>query len=992
MSKIKFVILFFAFISSTIAQTISIETLNILERGLPNEEITTVLKDDYGFYWLSGYSFLYKYDGFKSTKIPIPLTSSEEVTNIFSLDSHNYVCTTPKKVISFGTLDPKEYNFNPIFTIPEDSNNFIIDAERNDENIYFLTFNALFRYNIESQKTDTFFYNSRKKHNLSLFVLNNKLIVTTVTHEMVYYENGEMDTIRLDNRNLFQIEKLDEDRYVAQSISPDDRKNNKLVIFKFDFNSPKISIEKTIDLNFKNRINEQTTNYIKISSDLFFIYTTNRGCFLVDINGNYIPINKTTGLPTHEIYSARKFDSEIILTSARQIVFIKNPTILQFNERVGLPDNNIWHIEKFNNAYYVATSTGLAKIVKKSPLQFQISEIPSFKSNSIYSIGNFKDKFLMVTLGNFNGYYQFDGNLTSFKKTRYPASISMINQFIHDKDDNFYVVGSNFVGIFSETNLESHPVTQLIKEKKLTVTKVQPLSPYYLVFTTDKEIFYYDKSTLKYHTIYKGYNLFSSYFFSLDTFIVSESEGPTLFVQGKDTIDLTNIVCTNRVYNIGYIPAIDLCYITDNGGVHFFDISLKSIYHLNELNGLPSNETNYQSIYIDDDSFWIGTTSGLAIIPFEHIKNISPYKIVTQTNLKFESYDQQQQIQIHDDSLHFTIPEKLNNITLQFSPIFPYKNNIFFTSYHLESPNLSFERGGHYRASFNDLPPGRYTINAQFFWKNPLYKIKDLNIVLTITQPFYKSWWFIALIIVLLSALIFLLLQIRSYRLKALNKKLNELVKKQTQNIEQYKSILEGVLRNIQEVIAVFDLEGNILLSNESAKQMNLNDMKHLFTLIPDELRANIEVIIKHKLKDSISTTEPISIGNLKYSLYFNPLLIDEQINGYSIFLVNITKILENEQLKTRIETLNQIFATFSHYLNNYLQSIVLHLDYYKISPESFDVESAVTDIYGAVDKIKIIIQNIEDILKSQQYETINYAGIENVLIKFNPKNDNNEK
>lgn len=98
------------------------------------------------------------------------------------------------------------------------------------------------------------------------------------------------------------------------------------------------------------------------------------------------------------------------------------------------------------------------------------------------------------------------------------------------------------------------------------------------------------------------------------------------------------------------------------------------------------------------------------------------------------------------------------------------------------------ELGAHSEVTFNSLQPGNYTllVKATDVYGNQQKEM--LSITFRIVPPFWKTWWFIALMLISLVFLVFLFIKWRVKNIKAIE---TEKFKVQQLNAEQYKSKLE---------------------------------------------------------------------------------------------------------------------------------------------------------------------------------------------------------
>lgn len=171
-------------------------------------------------------------------------------------------------------------------------------------------------------------------------------------------------------------------------------------------------------------------------------------------------------------------------------------------------------------------------------------------------------------------------------------------------------------------------------------------------------------------------------------------------------------------------------------------------------------------IFTTDSLVYISYAEGLYVInnsKFKKEENRPPPVLITSVNI----------MGIKDTT------SLLNNTSL----ILPYNKN--FISFEFASVSFNHENGILYQTklegldrewstysdrrfiSYNSLPPGKYEFKVKAMAKNGLACEKETTFTFKIIAPFYKTWWFITLIIIIISGSIYSLYQ---YRLKQMLK------------------------------------------------------------------------------------------------------------------------------------------------------------------------------------------------------------------------------
>lgn len=109
--------------------------------------------------------------------------------------------------------------------------------------------------------------------------------------------------------------------------------------------------------------------------------------------------------------------------------------------------------------------------------------------------------------------------------------------------------------------------------------------------------------------------------------------------------------------------------------------------------------------------------------------------------------------------------------------------------YQLQGIDKSWvDLGNHSEVTFNSLPPGSYVLQVRATDVYGRAVSQQLSIPVSISPPFWKTWWFIALVSLMLSGLIYLFIRWREKNIKAIE---DEKLKLQKLSADQYKSKLK---------------------------------------------------------------------------------------------------------------------------------------------------------------------------------------------------------
>lgn len=229
-----------------------------------------------------------------------------------------------------------------------------------------------------------------------------------------------------------------------------------------------------------------------------------------------------------------------------------------------------------------------------------------------------------------------------------------------------------------------------------------------------------------------------------------------LFAFSEDnSSNFINFICRQENY---------LWVGTNNGVFKFSQLSAISGIHVEaygKQEGLVSLETNLNSDYIDaHGNFWFGTSAGL--MRFNPRKErtpstVRPGLVFNGLMLNFEEVDLKNYAKNTSSNgipKDLTLPYSKKNLTFRFTGVSLSNPEMVYYSYRLVgfddkwSPEIKSSE-----ISYSNLPAGDYIVCVKVRNKYGLHS-PILRVPFTISPPYYQTWWFIGLCVILTSLLI----------------------------------------------------------------------------------------------------------------------------------------------------------------------------------------------------------------------------------------------
>ena len=249
-----------------------------------------------------------------------------------------------------------------------------------------------------------------------------------------------------------------------------------------------------------------------------------------------------------------------------------------------------------------------------------------------------------------------------------------------------------------------------------------------------------------------------------------------------------------------------------NGNISILNTKRNTITYFSTIDGLPSNQIG--GFFKDDAGhIWITLSDGLCRLNVEK-KVVSVFDVkdgITEDNFEVSStgslpggriamgtlhdfllfnpahIDKQAipldviitDIKLAGRSLTVDSIQKLNklslaytenNITIDYSVLCYMQQNRIVYYHKLEGLDKDWIRCDYHQAVYHYLPPGTYTFKIKSFDGQGNVSEKETQLVIVVSSPFWKTWWFYAALTLLVISIVYLIDKERMRKLIALQK------------------------------------------------------------------------------------------------------------------------------------------------------------------------------------------------------------------------------
>lgn len=621
------------------------------------------------------------------------------------------------------------------------------------------------------------------------------------------------------SNNLLKSDFFLKDREI--SISALAVRNNYLLISSFYDGLLYYSKEKNAIVKTKFENDGHLFNDIIVDSRNYIWICTSNGIIKFNEKESFFFDNKV-GLPLNITSTAYEdADQNIwIGTQGKGLVKAANGDISFFDKSTGLlSDLVLSGFQSSDGVYYFGTMDG--GVIKTT-------DFKSFTSIPI-------NPTVWCAVGNVDGYHWFGTKFGLY-------SVDKADRFkLYDLDDGapgFKITAFHKIDSKSMYIGGSHGIVRYSEGKFTPVgTNVSDIG-------TIRNITYF-KGVLFVATDMGLYSLGKNNRFELTgqlnrtVYSIAKINSERLFVGTED--GLYELVGSNEMKRVRYSSDVASNYINflnvvgsdllvgTNNGVYIIDTKKqeKNVKRIGVSDGLIDPETNLNSSFIDrTGALWFGTASGLVHLNLKTLNRQTQRARLKLNNilLNYEPFDYKS----YDGEMVKGIPQNMqfpyNKNNLQFNLDGVSLNNYEDLSFQFKIEGLDDTWMPPSKAPYitlSGLSAGNYIVHVRTLLDDGS-TVDQLAIAFTIKQAFYKTWWFISLVALFVSIVIFLFMRMQLKR----EQEKNELertefkarlitLEQQSLNASMNRHFIFNSLNSIQYFINISDrLSANKYLSN----------------------------------------------------------------------------------------------------------------------------------------------------------------------------------
>lgn len=615
------------------------------------------------------------------------------------------------------------------------------------------------------------------------------------------------------------------------------------------------------------------------SKDRFWVSTKN-GAYMLE-NEVVTHFTKSNGL-SNNIVNKIIEDREgniWIGTDGGGIMMYLDDEFLTYNTQDGLADNNITSINKcYDKGIYISTKNGFVNRYYNNTIKTE----NNLTFGTIYSSVMLKDSTYLIAAS--NGVYVL--NVKGKTKKILSKKVNIIKKDL----DGYIWLGTDSYCYKVKYNSKAMTLSNIIKLEIKNTKTIEAISNNEVwiggnngISVVKKDSIYSLNVNVKDVNSIKNVNNIT---------LIGTNNG--LFKQSKDSLIKIHITESFSGNNINFIGVEDsnFVWVGTNYGVFELDcekLKYNSNYILNHYttsNGLPSVNTNFNSFYKDSYSnIWIGTDKGLVKYKRKNKNSTQPIVKINKVQLFLKNTNWKDFSNNIDETtklpVNLSVNYNNNYFTFYYNGIAMLDNNNLKYSVFLEGIDKKWSPTTNQKSiTYTNLPYGDYTFKVRG-------AVDDKNwgeyssFSFSIEKPYFLSWWFILLIIILISITIFVIWKWRKNisKRKLLTKELyyrNKLLalENQTLNYSMNRHFIFNSLNSIQYYLNTKDrISANKYLTNFARlirKNLDSTSTKNNLVKLSDELER-LELYLslenmrfKNKFSYNISIDKSININEIE--------------------------------------------------------------------------------------------------------------------------------
>jgi len=767
-------------------------------KGERNYTTHAILQDHQGYIWFGTSKGLVRFDGINYQNFTVQEGLGDNHVTAMCEDNDGVLWIGHQNGSISLYKDDKISLFEPeegLGTIPVTylmccTNNYIWFTTLG-EGVYYFDRNRLYNLNTDDGLSDNYAYSLAEGLDSNLWICTDYGIsifnYTNKTFNHISMRDGLPDNI------VKHIQKDDKDNmWIAtdeEGLVYYDVERNKLTHYPdWEFGS--------------------INNFI-VNNDELWISTKREGIVHLIVNGQqtfrYNLIRTDHGLLTDRTYCIYIDREKNIWIGTDQGVSQSITSVFQFlGIQHGLPFRMVYSLlVDENDLIWICSEVGLFLLTDSKSGGFNIKKVfENTDFNNAQFTSLYEDPLSYIWIGTYNyGVFRIDPATLQFKQFTVNDGLAGNDVISISGNDSIILLSTLGGGVtLCPVTHESYSFTNFTEEMGLGSNyiysaMVDSKNRIWFAASHDR-LTYYDQD--EFHSFGEEDSLF---FTSVYSFIEDGNKNIWFNTDNNGLYCFDGQRFTN--YNESYelidldifsisVDQYDNIVLVSNEGIDLFNYKDKYRIHFGENYGVSYTDPILNSIYQDKKgNIWIGNNQG--VIKY----NPTAYFADTIQPSIFISRKQIFNEPIPDDRNKFS--HRQHHFTFQWAGLWYQDPDRLTYRYKLEGYDLDWLATNSNSVTYSRIPPGDYTFQIEVSLDNVHWIQPDHpEYVFTVRPPFWKTWWFILISILIILAGIYTVFRIRLANLKRAKVELEIKVREATEEILEKNEELEAQKNEIE--------------------------------------------------------------------------------------------------------------------------------------------------------------------------------------------------
>jgi ligand-binding sensor domain-containing protein/serine phosphatase RsbU (regulator of sigma subunit) len=578
-------------------------------------------------------------------------------------------------------------------------------------------------------------------------------------------------------------------------------------------------------------------------------FATESGLFKLDGMGHSTSFTEKNGLNSNTLYSlCVDYEGNIWTGSTLGANLLKNEAFITYGEKEGLSNPKVNSVieDSYGNFLIGTFGSGISILNAKGIEPIKIKELENAKITTLFEdskqriwVGCESNENPLLVLSQNMGKYELIKKFAKLNK----QPISTISKVLEDHAGDiwvssygagaFKISGDKVTQYNDSSNVKSANILTMLKDKESNIW----------FGTFENGVVKYDGKKFINYTKKDG--LGDNWIWCMcedkkgNLYFGTNENGVTCY-DGKlfKSISTKQGLASDLIYSLSVDSKGRLWVGTDKGINKLSvdnDFNLISSKYYGEQEGLKSVEINQNGfVYDQSGHLWICTTNGLTRYnpKFDYISTSPPRVILNGIRLYYQNVDWTKYSDKTDPvsklPLELSLSHKDNHLTFDYQAL--TTDNVHYT-FKLDGLDADWSPlTTNTQAVYTNIPPGANynfhvkAINGDGVWTQDIVSFK-----FSITPPFWKTWWFLSICIVVILGSLIVFIRVRTAKLENEKKVLEEKVEERTIELKGANDQLSLAFKDIKDSINYAKRIQQAILPLESEIRKDLPDHFILF-------------------------------------------------------------------------------------------------------------------------------------------------------------------